>query len=224
MLLLLCASRQILMRGSMKVSKYNIGSVFTKIKKNRYFEYLPDLKKEKTQKYSSIIFSLVSLSFFGIFAINPTLSTIAKLKKELSDTKFVDEQLAEKISNLSSLQEKYSIVEKDIPVVLAAVPENPQVPLLMGQIQTVGRQAGVEIINLQSFEVDVPGSSNNQKKYSAFSFSIGVQGNYENLTNFISILSGMERVISLDTLSINRQGNQPGILELDIKGMTYFKE
>ena len=208
----------------MTTPKYNIGIVLKKIKNNKYFELLPDLKKEKTKKYSSIIFSLISLSFFGIFAINPTLSTIAKLRKELSDTKFVDEQLVKKIANLSSLAEKYNIVEKDIPIVLEAVPKNPQVPLLMAQIQAVAKEAGVEIINLQSFEVDVPGSSNNQKKYSAFSFSTGVQGNYENLTNFISTLSSMKRVISLDTLSINRKDNQPGILELDIKGMAYFKQ
>lgn len=208
----------------MTTPKYNIGIVLKKIKNNKYFELLPDLKKEKTKKYSSIIFSLISLSFFGIFAINPTLSTIAKLRKELSDTKFVDEQLVKKIANLSSLAEKYNIVEKDIPIVLEAVPKNPQVPLLMAQIQAVAKESGVEIINLQSFEVDVPGSSNNQKKYSAFSFSTGVQGNYENLTNFISTLSSMKRVISLDTLSINRKDNQPGILELDIKGMAYFKE
>ena len=81
----------------MKVLKYNISNFFTKIKKEKYLGFLPDLKKEKTQKYSSIIFSLVSLSFFGIFAINPTLSTIAKLKKELSDTKFVEEQLRKNI-------------------------------------------------------------------------------------------------------------------------------
>ena len=208
----------------MVTSKFNMSSVLEKVKGNKYFELLPDLKKEKTKKYSSIIFSLISLSFFGIFAINPTLSTIAKLKKELSDTKFVDEQLSKKIANLSSLQEKYNIVEKDIPIVLAAIPNNPQIPLLMGQIQAVSRQTGVEIINLQSFEVDVPGSHNDQKKYSSFSFSTSVRGNYENLTNFISTLSSMERVISLDTLSINRKGNQPGILELSIKGTAYFKE
>ena len=208
----------------MTTPKYNIGSVLKKIKDSKYLEFLPDLKKEKTKKYSSIIFSLISLSFFGIFAINPTLSTIAKLRKELSDTKFVDEQLEKKITNLSSLQEKYNIVEKDIPIVLKAVPKNPQVPLLIGQIQAVAKDTGVEIINLQSFEVDVPGTSSDQKKYSAFSFSTSVQGNYENLNNFISTLSSMERVVSLDTLSINRKGNQSEILELNIKGMAYFKE
>lgn len=208
----------------MTTPKYNIGTVLKKIKSNKYFELLPDLKKEKTKKYSSVIFSLISLSFFGIFAINPTLSTIAKLKKELSDAKFVDKQLAEKISNLSSLQEKYNIVEKDIPIVLKAVPRDPQAPLLMGQIQAIAKDEGVEIINLQSFEVDIPDLSSNQKKYSTYSFSVGVQGNYENLTNFISTLLSMERVISLDTLSINRKGNQPEILKLDIKGMAYFKQ
>ncbi len=208
----------------MKTPKYNIGTVLKKVKNNKYFELLPDLKNEKTKKYSSIIFSLISLSFFGIFAINPTLSTIAKLRKELTDTKFVDKQLTEKISNLSSLQEKYNIVEKDIPIVLKAVPKDPKVPLLMGQIQSIARDAGVEVINLQSFEVDISEPSNNQKKYSTFSFSTGVQGNYENLTNFISILLDMERVVSLDTLSINRKGNQSEILVLDIKGTAYFKQ
>ncbi len=208
----------------MAFPKYNLDGVFKNIKNNKYIALLPDLKKEKTQKYSSIVFSLLALSFFGLFAINPTLSTIAKLRKELSDNKFVDSQLQEKIANLSTLQEKYNIVEQDIPIVLAAVPKNPQVPLLMGQIQAVVKETGVEVTNLQSFEVEIPGSSNNQKKYSAFSFSAGVQGNYENLNNFISALSGMERVISLDTLSINRRGNQPGILELNIKGTAYFKQ
>ena len=208
----------------MSISKYSVASVFKNIKNSKYFVFLPDLKKEKTKKYSSIIFSLISLSFFGLFAINPTLSTIAKLKKELSDAKFVDSELAEKIANLSSLQEKYNIVEQDIPFVLAAVPKNPQIPLLMGQLQTVAKETRVEINNLQSFEVEIPGSSNNQKGYSAFSFSISVQGNYENLNNFVSTLSDMERVISLDTMSINRKGNQPDILELNIKGTAYFKE
>ena len=46
----------------MTTPKYNIGIVLKKIKNNKYFALLPDLK-EKTKKYSSIIFSLISLSF-----------------------------------------------------------------------------------------------------------------------------------------------------------------
>ena len=94
----------------MKVSKYDISTVFKNIKNNKYYKLLPDFKEEKTRRLSSIVFSLLALSIFGLFAINPTLSTIARLKKELSDAKFVDQQLTEKIANLSSLQEVYLAV------------------------------------------------------------------------------------------------------------------
>lgn len=208
----------------MAIPKYNINSVFKNIKNNKYYRLLPDFKEEKTRRLSSIVFSLLALSIFGLFAINPTLSTIAKLKKELSDNKFVDQQLAEKIENLSSLQEKYNIIENDIPTILAAVPKDPQVPLLMGQLQSIAGKTGIEITRLQSFQVEVASSSKNRKKYSAFFFSVSGLGTYENLTNFISALSNMQRVISLDTLSINRKGNQPGNLQIDVRGVAYFKE
>ncbi|OGH38194.1 MAG: hypothetical protein A3B44_00890 [Candidatus Levybacteria bacterium RIFCSPLOWO2_01_FULL_38_21] len=207
----------------MKVSKYDISTVFKNIKNNKYYKLLPDFKEEKTRRLSSIVFSLLALSIFGLFAINPTLSTIARLKKELSDAKFVDQQLTEKIANLSSLQEKYNIIQNDIPIVLAAVPRRPQVPLLIGQLQSIVGKTEIEITRLQSLQVEAANFSKRGKKYSTFSFSISAKGTYENLINFISALSNMQRVISLDTLSINR-GSQPGNLQMDIRGTAYFKE
>ena len=207
----------------MAFPKYNLSGVFKNIKNNKYIALLPDLKKEKTQKYSSIVFSLLALSFFGLFAINPTLSTIAKLNKELSDNKFVDSQLQEKIANLSTLQEKYNVVQKDIPIVLAAVPKNPQVPLLMAQEQAVAEKTGIEITRLQIFEVEVTGLPQNQKKYSSFSFSVSAEGTYDNINKFIGVLSDMERVISLDTISLSK-GAKLNTLQSDVKGTAYFKE
>ena len=51
------------------------------IKKEQYEKYLeliPDLKKEKAQKYITIVLTLATTIILGLFAINPTFSTIAK--------------------------------------------------------------------------------------------------------------------------------------------------
>ena len=61
--------------------------------KNRYFLALELFKKDRTQKVTTLAMTLIALSFFGLFAINPTLSTISRLQKELEDAKFVDQHL-----------------------------------------------------------------------------------------------------------------------------------
>lgn len=202
------------------------GNIFRNIKNNKYFELLPDFKKEKTQRFTSIVLSLVALSFFGLFAINPTLSTIAKLKKQLADSKYVDQKLEEKINNLSVLQKKYNLIQSDLPIVLASIPKNPEVPTLLAQLQSIAKNSNIILTNLQSFQVEAEPPSTDQSKYSSFSFSISGQGSYEDITKFLSSLTKMQRVLSIDTLSINKKSSETeqGLLQFNILGKAYFKK
>lgn len=195
----------------------------SKLKDNKYIALLPDFKKEKAQKISSIVFSLLALSFFGLFAIEPTLSTIAKLKKDLSDSKYVNEKLQEKISNLSSLQTKYNLLQNDIPIVLAAIPQNPQLPTLMGQIQSLSRQKNITINNLQSYEIEAANAKKPDKDFYSFSFVITGEGSYTDIVNFLSSLTGMQRVITVDELLIGK-ASSANLLQFNMKGVAYFKQ
>lgn len=202
----------------------NISNIFRSIKNNKYLELFPDFRKEKAQRSASLFLSLIALSFLGLFAINPTLSTIAKLKKELADNRFVDQKLQEKINNLSVLQQKYNLIQADVPVVLASVPQGPEVPLLLGQMQSIAKNSNITFDSLQSFQVEAVSSSTNQNKYSSFSFSASLQGSYNDVIKFLSSFVNMQRVISIDTLSINKKGDQAGTLQVDILGKAYFKK
>lgn len=194
----------------------------SKLKESKFVAFLPDFKKEKTQKVSSLVFSLIALSFFGLFAIEPTLSTIAKLNKELADSKFVHERLLEKISNLSKLQDSYAQIQGDIPIVLAAIPKNPQLPTLMGQVQTIASQNNITLNGLQSFEVEAANSQPAEKDSYSFSFVVDAEGSYDDTLKFLSDLTTMQRVITIDELSISRRGDIDN-LEINLKGVAYFK-
>src|SRR5687767_10764921 len=85
-------------------------------------------RDEKTKNLSAIILTFLALSFFGLFAINPTISTIVQLKKEIADNQEVNQKLEEKITNLSTLQQKYNLLQNDIPFIFSAIPQNPQGP------------------------------------------------------------------------------------------------
>jgi Tfp pilus assembly protein PilO len=196
------------------------------VQKNKYLQLLPDFKEEKTRKFITLILTLITLSFFGIFAIGPTLSTISKLQKELEDNRLVEGQLKQKINNLSILQQKYADLQGSLLDVYSAVPKTPEVAVFMGQLEAVAKDNNVNIINMQTFQVVAVSENDVSKRYSSFNFNLSIEGNYENIDAFIKTLAGMQRIVSLDTLSINniydrQKGN---ILRLSIKGTAYFKE
>lgn len=199
-------------------------SLFKNLQKKKFFEMLPDFKEERMQKFTTLVFTIMALSFFGLFAINPTLSTIANLNKQLSDNKFVDRELQDKINNLYLLQQKYSQLTPDLPYVLDSFPKNPQIPLLVAQLQSLAQSSNIVITSLQTFEVEVPNSSVSTKKYYAFSFSISASGSYENLSEFINSVVKMQRIVSINILSLSRNTGEGPPTQLNFKGTAYFKQ
>ena len=202
---------------------YN-NKIFKNLKQSKYLELLPNLKEEKTQKFTSIVLTLIALSFFGIFAISPTISTIARLQKEVSDSNFTEEQLKQKITNLSTLGQEYQRIQQDIPYVLFAIPQDPQISTLIAQIQALSQQSNIQLNGLQTLQVEVATQNKTQKKYSAFSFSVSAEGQYENIISFIESLKNMQRITSLDTIALNKKTDQNKTIQLSIKGTAYFKE
>lgn len=188
--------------------------------KNFNYSFLPNFKEERTKKFTTILLTVITLAIFGILAINPTISTIVKLRKELDDNNLVDNKLQEKINNLSSLQKQYNGMQKDLPLILGAIPKNPEVPLLAAEIQSVAKNTNVNVENFQSFQVQIQQQAS-PRNYSAFSFTVSAVGTYNDIYRFLTTLSNMRRVISLDLLSLTKKtaSNQ---VDLSIKGEVFF--
>ena len=172
------------------------------IVKIKYFRTLPYLNQERTQKFVGIVLTLLAVMFFGFFAVNPTISTILKLKKEVADSQFA---------------------YNDLPIIIDAIPIEPNIHLLFAQIQAIASQSNVRIKNLQNFEVEV--IKNNKalgKQYYTYSFAISGNGSFENISSFISSITGMQRIVSIDLFTIVNQSRQ--LLGFNIQGTAFFKE
>lgn len=193
---------------------------------NKYFPTFPYLTPERSQKFFGIVLTLLALSFFGIFAIKPTLSTILKLQKELSDNQFIFDQLETKIKNLTTLRKQYFNLQDDLPAITNAVTVQPEAHLLLAQIQSVARTSNVTIKKLQNFEVEVlKNDKSKDKDYYSYSFSIAGSGPFENISKFVQILTSMERIVNIDVFSVNNITDQKSeSLGFDIQGTAFFKD
>lgn len=202
--------------------------ILKNLKKDEYHKYLelmPDFKQEKTQKYITIALTLIASIVLGIFALGPTLSTIASLQKQLEDDTFVEQKLREKINNLSVLQQKYASLEKDLPVINDALPKTSQIPLLTAQVQAIANESNVRITNYQTFEAEVSHQAVSTKKFASYNFTVTTQGTYQDMTVFLDKIVNFQRIVAIDSITITKvAGLNTTDLKLTVKGIAYFKE
>ena len=184
---------------------------------------LPRLKEERTQSFATLAFTLIAIAIFGFFAINPTLATIADLQKQLDDSKFVDSQLSKKISALTSLQGKYNQMQSDVPVVLNAIPTSAYITNFVAQVQTIGDNNNMQIINIQTYPVDISSLIAPITTYSSFAFTLDALGNPTDISHFLTGMSSFNRLVTLDNISLNQTLQGSTSLRLNLKGKVYFK-
>lgn len=193
---------------------------------NKYYPTLPYLTPERSKKFFGIILTFCALSFFGFFAIKPTVSTILKLQKDLSDSQFVFDQLEIKIKNLTELRKQYFNLQGDLPIITNAITIQPDVHLLFAQIQSIAQTSNIAIKKLQNSEVEIfKNDKSTNKNYYSYSFTVAGSGSFENILRFVQILTNMERAINIDTFSINNITDQKNeSLGFDIQGIAFFKD
>lgn len=193
-------------------------------KYRQYLKLLPDMHEENSRLITMLVYTFIALSFFGIFAIKPTLSTIVELKKQLADSTYTHQQLSQKLSNLSALQQRYNTLTPDLPVIGDAIPQSAQAPILMGQIEALARESRLTITSFRIGQVQLAGgkAANNQSA-SSYIFTMEAQGSYENMMTFAETVTKINRIVTVEALSIGKN-NKNDSLVLTMRGRQYFKK
>ncbi len=192
--------------------------------KERYMSLVrshPRLTEERTQIYLILIMTFLSLSFLGLFAISPTLTTIVELNRKLADSEFVNTNLKTKLSNLSSLNTQYEALANTWPVVDNAVSDNPKNVQVVGQFQTIAKESQVTITDIETFTVEL--SKNIEKKpiipkAAYYVFTITAIGEKNNLLPFVKSVINFDRVVQIESISYANEETQ----SVTIRGRLFF--
>jgi len=200
---------------------------FANLSPTQYREYLkllPKLNDEKAQSYVMLAFTLVALSFFGIFAIKPTLSTITELKRKLVDLQFVNQKYTTKIKNLSKLQIAYNSLSNDLPIITDAIPQKPEVPRLVAQINALLSRSNLQTTSLKALRVEIaPERQSSGKNTSYVVFTLDASGAYDDILAFIQSVIHSNRLITIETISISKDTESGDALVLNLRGRSYFR-
>lgn len=167
---------------------------------HRYRRYVSGVgvlyKKKKARVYTGIILSIFTIAFFGFFAIKPTLVTIGGLLKEIKDKREVVVQMDQKINNLNRAQTNYARIEKDLDLVNESLPLDPDLPILIKQLESLARLSSVAIESVRFEKTNLQGEIETEESQ-ASGFSVTLVGDYKNLKDFLSSLDTLRRIISV---------------------------
>lgn len=204
----------------MDKNKINISAEIKKLisKSNAYLNKSEN--KQQATAYLYIIFSLVALSFFGIFAIGPTITTVSKLQKQYEEDSKALQALKTKIGALQNLSSEYLNLEDDLTVIDEAIPQSPKIAELSRQIETLTINNDLIVQRLDTGLMELYPALETQDKLYELSFSVSVTGKESDVNDFIFELINMQRIISIDRLTTGKQGDNS--FSADISGKAFF--
>ncbi len=202
---------------------------------SRHRHYLVNLgtlyKKKQVRTYTGLILSLLSIAFFALFAIRPTLITIASLIKEIDNKQMIAEKLEEKINALSRARSEYIDLSSSLPLIEEALPQEANLSLFIRQLETLAVQNGVILRSIQFGEISLRGEKVSKslpvttKEIESLQvpFNLSVSGSYKNLKNFLQSLEELRRLTVVSSFVFKMEKEKEGrFLVLSITGGTFY--
>ncbi|OGM68579.1 hypothetical protein A2962_00740 [Candidatus Woesebacteria bacterium RIFCSPLOWO2_01_FULL_39_61] len=190
--------------------------------------------------YLEILLSLATISVFAIFALRPTILTIAGLLKEIETKKETLAKMDEKISNLGRAQVLFDQEQQNVILLNSSIPPNPIPDVFARQIEGLSIRYSVPISKISLDKATILGLRATAPKTDAknmepfpegtnelpfsITFTVNIE-EYQSLTNLISDLEKLRRPAKIDKLVMNtsREGENV-LLSLAIEGrLPYYQ-
>lgn len=188
---------------------------------SRYYTTLePFLAGVKVRAYTMFIFSFFALSFFGYFAIKPTLTTISVLKRQIIDARYVDQKLQEKINSLSEAQVAYESIKPDLEIIQTALPEETRFSPFVKGLEKMATESGISLVNLGFQPVSLsPFEATGSAKEIPIGFNLTLSGEYKNAADFVKRLTSFERLTTVEKMGLSADEKT---ISLILTGNTYY--
>jgi hypothetical protein len=201
-----------------------------KAKYSRYYNYVqPVITNPIVKSSAPHIFSILTVIIFLVFVIKPTITTILDLQKSIAENQKVLDGLNKKVEDLTSGKRNLaSIPEDKRQKIIAAVPPEANVIALVQAVnQTLGTpssadastSAAIASLQLQPVTI-IDKSQNSGLTLKEIIYSYNFQKSYAEIMEVLNNTSKSPRLVKIEDVVINRQGEDPPILTVNSKA--YF--
>lgn len=182
---------------------------------SRYFSQLKDnyAKNQQVRESVELLLTFLTISFFIVFALRPTINTITELLANVNSQKEIAQKLDAKLGNLTQARANYNREEKRLFLIEQSLPENPSPDLYLRQIEGL---VGTHNLTLKSFNVgetliwgiapkSIQEEDERKQKIPGVrgaSVAFAVTGSFENISAFLDNLENLRQTLMVDNFSM----------------------
>ena len=168
-------------------------------------------QRRDVRAFLETLLTLGTIAVFAIFALRPTLLTIANLYQEIKAKEELAANLTKKSQNLVAAQTIYNQEGQRLLFLTSAMPGKPLPELFVRQLEGLVAKHNVQVLGLTFGKATLLGSEDvsTTKKIplpvnmSGASFSLSAKGTYASISSFLADLESLRRPIIIDTFSLN---------------------
>ena len=161
-----------------------------------------------------LFLSLALVITLTVVAIQPTLTTIARLNAEVQEKKELQVKLTQKVTNLRTATDTYNRNRERIGLLDQALPPDPR---LMSTVKTVEKIAGESNVIITGLGISkVPDEASIEQQSTAkeiaeltdLPLSVSVVGNYQDIRQFVEKLHQSRRIMRVISATFSVEENR----------------
>jgi Tfp pilus assembly protein PilO len=192
---------------------------------SRYYTYIRPIVRSKFAKtYSSLIFSIITISIFSYYAIRPTVTTILSLQKSIEEQTDILNKVQEKGRSLSTGKANYENIGPEVrEKINNLIPDNPALAQLIDSLTYAAQTSEASVSGLQFQQVDLENKKNQITRDAPLTqvdFTLNTQGSYQNLMKLLTALKRTDRLVTIT--SVNFVQPADANLIMTINGKAYY--
>lgn len=181
-----------------------------------------------------LIFTLVTVLFFAVFALRPTLTTMAELTREIEDKTRVNEELTKKVTSLATAQAEYVQYEQRFEILEEAIHDEPTLETALFYLEYLVRRENISLsgLRIETFPIGrlstslpeaegsqapVPGVSQDSE-IGVYAIQASFEGDYANILAFFEALESVRPLFSVQAFnfSVNTNRDRETILKTNV--------
>ncbi len=167
-----------------------------------------------SEDYLMLTITLITLIFFGVFIIKPSILLVLELNQRSREYKDLSKRLDTKIKTLEQIKSKEESRKAQVALLNIAITDKANESDILNNINFVASKNNIQLENIK-FQFD--------KLTPIISINFEATGTYENTIAMFSDISNLLTPVNINSVEIKPDKEYgDNIVELNIKAESYF--
>lgn len=155
---------------------------------------------------AAVLACLVLAGAWYLVLWKPQTAALESAQDRLVDAESREITTRSRLNKLQATKKQEPALRSELAQLTAAVPAEPQLAELLRTVDNTARGAGVEYVSISQSEPGVPrgGAS------AALQLSIEFKGGYNQVLSFVDQLSGLPRILVVDSIDLSPENSESG--------------